>query len=623
MTQEQILLLVILAATVALFAWGRWRHDMVALAALLAATLTGLVPAESAFDGFGHPAVVTVACMLALSYALRQSGLVDLAARRILPAEARPTTMVAGLTALAAALSGFMNNVGALALLMPIALKAAERLDMPPGRLLMPLAFGSILGGMTTLIGTPPNLIVSGYRERLLGAPFGMFDFTPAGLAVAATGVAFIALVGWRLAPARRPPGTEGFDAGAYVTEAQAPSGARAVGLTVREIERATEPADLQVLAIVRRGVRMRAPHPTLRVREGDILMLEADPAGLAAALGELGLKLEEAVKGDRPRERGASDDETAPRPSDDTPPSEMTGADAPRVSAAHGEDDDQLAELVISPDAPLIGRTASGIGIRARYRLNLLAISRSGRRSAARLRNTLFEPGDVLLMQGGHEALSAFAADFGCLPLAERPLHLPARRDMQLAGGIFAGAIALAASGLAPTHVAFAAGLLAAMATRVLPPRSVFRAVDWSVIVLLACLLPVAEAMLSTGAAELIADALVSGVAGGSPLIALVVVLVLTMTLSDVMNNAATVAVMAPIAYGAATTLNASADTFLMAVAIGGSCAFLTPIGHQNNTLILGPGGFRFGDYWRLGLPVEIIVVVVGVPALIQIWGL
>lgn len=606
MTNDQIALYVILALAVVMFAWGRWRHDMVALAALLAAVAAGLVPASEAFNGFGHPAVITVACVLVLSWGLQNSGAVDLLAQRILPASEAPGRTIVVLTALAAGLSAFMNNVGALALVMPVALQASRRLDVPPGRILMPIAFGSILGGMTTLIGTPPNLIVSGYRRDLTGEAFGMFAFTPVGLAVALAGVAFVSLVGWRLVPERRRAGVEGFEAGAYFTEARVPKDAKAVGMTLREVEESVSEANVQVIGLVRREVRLRAPRPALAVRADDILVLEAEPDGLSSALSNLGITLEAAVKPDAEGEAGAEDEKDAgekPRDSDDS--------------------DVTLMELVVKPAAPLIGRSARDINLRLRYQINLLAVSRQGRRSIGRLRTFPFNAGDVLLVQGAPEAISDFAAEYGCLPLAERSLRLPDRRRLWLAVSILLGAVGVAASGLVPAQVAFAAGVLAAMATRVVPPRTVYNVIDWPVIVLLAALLPVAGAMLTTGAAEVLASFLVNDVAGGRPVLALVLILVVTMTLSDVMNNAATVAVMAPIAYGAARTLGVEVDAFLMAVAIGGSCAFLTPIGHQNNTLILGPGGFRFGDYWPLGLPVEVLVVALSVPLLLLVWGM
>ena len=635
MNADQLTLLAILAFTIALFIWGRWRHDMVALAALLASVAAGLVPGADAFRGFGHPAVITVAGILVLSHGLQTSGAIDALSRRLLPTSARPAAMIGGLTAIAALLSGFMNNVGALALLMPLAIRAADRLELPPGRMLMPLAFGSILGGMTTLIGTPPNLIVSAYRRQAEVAPYAMFDFAPVGVAVALTGVAFIALGGWRLVPVRKRSGVEGFESGNYVTEAVVPEGAKIDGSTIREIEEAAGDAQIQILSLVRREVRLRTPRPDLRVRAHDVLLLETDPSSLTDTLALLGLELprpagtdrgEENAKGENGEAKekngkaAAAEHAEAVTGEHQTPEDEETDeAPPPRAS----DDDAKLIELVVGPNAPLIGQTARGIELGLRYQISLLAISRQGRRSVGRLRRTAIQPGDVLLMHGHEEAVAAFAAEYGCLPLAGRALRLHDKRQMWLAGGIMIGAIALATTGLASAAVAFMAGVLAVMVTRVVPPARVYDAIDWSVIVLLACLLPVADALLTTGTAGVIADFLVQNVAHGLPLAALVLILVLTMTLSDVMNNAATVAVMAPVAHGAALALGADPDAFFMAVAVGGSCAFLTPIGHQNNTLILGPGGFRFGDYWRLGIALELIVLAVGVPVIVMVWGL
>jgi di/tricarboxylate transporter len=619
MTWDQLALFAILGATVAMFAWGRWRHDMVAMAALLACVLAGLVPGEAAFSGFGHPAVITVAGVLVLSRALQVSGAVDVLAQRFLPEQATPVVMIAALTGLTAALSAFMNNVGALALVMPVAIRAAGQIDLPPGRVLMPVAFGSILGGMTTLIGTPPNLIVSGYRQETLGAPYRMFDYTPVGLAVALAGVGFIALAGWRLVPARRRAGFEGFETGAYVTEALVPEGSSSAGRSIREIEDEVSATHLQILSLIRREVRLRAPRPGLTVQGGDILVLEAEPETLAASLSKLELLLPGTEPPDDEPEGEADDDA---RPAGDAPPPKDDQADPAALSRGM-EDDAQLMEVVVAPSASLIGTTARGIRLRSRFNLSLLAISRAGVRSVGRLRRTPFEAGDVLLLHGVEEAVADFAAQYGCLPLARRSLRLTDRRRMWLSIAIMLAAVALAASGLLAPPVAFMAGVLAVMALRVMPLASVYDAIDWPVIVLLACLLPVAGAMLDTGAADVIADLLVTRIAQGAPLLSLVLILIVTMTLSDIMNNAATVAVMAPIGYGAAVALDANPDAFFMAVAIGGSCAFLTPIGHQNNTLILGPGGFRFGDYWRLGLPVEGVVLLIGVPMILLIWGL
>ncbi|TVQ58519.1 MAG: SLC13 family permease [Rhodobacteraceae bacterium] len=593
---DQTAIFLILVGALAMFLWGRWRHDMVALGALLAAVATGLVAPADAFEGFGHPAVVTVACVLAMSRGLQTSGAVDWLAQRLLPPRLGPVTAVGVLTAFAALVSGVMNNVGALALLMPVALQMARKLEMPPGRMLMPLAFGSILGGMTTLIGTPPNLIVSAFREDEKGGGFAMFDFTPVGAAVAAAGVLFVVVAARWLVPNRQRADVEGFSTAAYFTEAKVGEDGKAVGLTLREVEDALAEADAQVVGLVRNEVRLRAPRRERRVRAGDILVLEAEPEALAAALSKLGLTLEEAVEPEG--KEGEGGDGGRAEPSD-------------------------LAEFAVLPGSHLAGRSAKGALLRTRYGVSLLAVSREGRQSVGRLRDVRLSEGDVLMMQGAPEALAAFAADFACAPLAERALRLPDAGKMLWAVGIMAAAVGAAAAGLAPAAVTFTAGLLAMMATRVTPPRSVYAAIDWPVVVLLGALIPVAGAMETTGAARLVAETLIAVIGDGRPLLALGVVMVTTMFLSDVVNNAATAAVMCPIALGAANALGASGDAFLMAVAIGASCAFLTPIGHQNNTLILGPGGFRFGDYWRLGLPLEIVVVAVGVPMIVWVWGL
>ena len=602
---EQLLIVGILVTTAAMFIWGRWRHDMVALGALLACVFTGLVPYAGAFAGFAHPAVITVACVLILSHGLQSSGAVDVLTRHVLPAKAGPTLAIFSLTAVAAFLSAFMNNVGALALLMPVALQISARLNLPPGRALMPLAFGSILGGTTTLIGTPPNLIVSGLRAEAGLGSFGVFDFTPVGLAITGAGVLFIGLVGWRLVPARET-GVEGFDTGAYLTEARVPEGSKAAGMKLREIETALEEADAQIVGLVRNEVRVSAPNSGRHVHAGDILIIEAEAETLASALSSLGLVLEEA-RHPAEKEEAAEGAEKEEKPEKPKPL----------------PDDFVLVELAILPTSGLVGRTPSDIELRSRFGINLLAVSSQGRRSRARLKAYRFKAGDVLMVQGTPESIAEFAAAAACVPLAERALRIPDKRKAITASAIMATAVAVAALGLLPVAVAFTVAVLASMVLRTVPPRSVYEAIDWPVVVLLGALIPVAGAMQATGAADLIARFLLENIAQGHAVVGLVTILVVTMTLSDLMNNAATAAVMCPIALGAASQVGANPDTFLMAVAVGASCAFLTPIGHQNNTLILGPGGFHFGDYWRMGLPLEVLVVAVGLPVLLMAWPL
>jgi di/tricarboxylate transporter len=609
-TQDQITILAILAVMLGMFLWGRWRHDMVALGALLACVFTGLIPGPEAFSGFGHPAVITVACVLVLSRGLQLTGAVDVLARRLIPSAAGPVLTIATLVGIGTFLSAFMNNVGALALLMPVAIQIANKQSLPPGQVLMPLAFGTILGGMTTLIGTPPNLIVSGFRAGQGLDGFTMFDFSPVGVVLAVVGVAFIAILGWRLVPRREHANTESFDTGAYLTEVRVDDKTKVKGKTINEVESILADGDAQIVGMVRNDYRVTAPNPGQRLRVGDILVIEAEPESLAAALSGTGLILEESIE---PDEKETAEIKSSRRKA----VKEQDEDDEPK------REEVVLQELVVMPDSRLLGNSATSIQLRTRYSINLLAISRQGQRSIKRLRSVRFRTGDLLLMQGTAEAISAFSSEFSCVPMAARSIDIPDKRKAAVAMGVMAAAIAAAAFGLVPAAIAFATGLLAFMALGVMPLRTVYESIDWTVIVLLASMIPVAVAMADTGAADLVAQLLLDNIAQGSPVLAVVLVLVISMTLSDFMNNAATAAVMCQIAISSAQQLGVNMDTFLMAVAVGASCSFLTPIGHQNNTLILGPGGFRFGDYWRLGLPMEIIVVCLGIPLLLWVWPL
>jgi di/tricarboxylate transporter len=478
----------------------------------------------------------------------------------------------------------------------------------------MPLAFGTILGGMTTLIGTPPNLIVSSFRANGDAGGFGMFDFTPVGLAVALAGIAFVALA-WRLVPARKRQGSADFDTGAYQTEARVLEKGKADGMTLREIEAELDEIDAQVLGLVRNEMRLNAPQAWHRVRAGDILVIEADVDALGKVLSGLGLKLEESVK---PEAKTDASDQAKPKRAENS--DEQTAKDDEQVAPPT---DIMLMELAVLPSSSITGRSATDMRLRLRYGLNLLALSREGARSTGRLRSMVIRAGDLLLMQGPSEALAEFAADSGCVPLAERQLLIPNKRKIITASAIMALAVGVAAFGWLPTAISFALGVLASMALRTVPLRDAYQAIDWPVIVLLGALIPVAGAMETTGSADLIARFLLDNVAQGNAVIGIGLILVVTMCLSDLMNNAATAAVMCPIAIGTASALEVNADSFLMAVAIGASCSFLTPIGHQNNTLILGPGGFRFGDYWKLGLPLEVLVALVAIPMLLIVWPL
>lgn len=588
---------------------------MIAMSALLACVFLGLVPSGDAFAGFGHPAVITVASVLVLGYGLQLSGTVDVLAKHLLPASSGPTLSILALISLAALLSGFINNVGALALLMPIAIQMAAKHDMPAGKILMPLAFGSILGGMTTLIGTPTNLVVAGFRESSGMVSFSMFDFSPVGAFVALAGIVFIGLLGWRIVPARKQAESSNFDTGTYLSEVRIVAGSKAENMSLLEVEKLLDEVDAQIITMIRRDVRLSAPNPRRILLDGDILVIEVEPESLPKVLSGLGLKLEEDVAASD--EQGETPGDAEPDHSDDKTAEQDTDIETSKLEEV------VVQELVVMPGAALVNRSATNIEMRTRYGINLLAISRQGKRSVKRLRSTLIKDGDVLLLQGIPESLSGFASQFGCLPLAARNIRVPKSGQVLISSLIMATAVAAVAFGILPAAVSFAAGALAFAIFGIVPLRSIYTSIDWPVVVLLAAMLPVANAMSTTGAADLIAQFLLDNIAQSHAITAMVLVLAVTMFLSDLMNNVATAAVMCPIGLSTASQLGVNPDAFLMAIAVGASCAFLTPIGHQNNTLILGPGGFRFGDYWRLGLTLEVIVIAVSVPMLLWVWPL
>jgi di/tricarboxylate transporter len=588
---EQLFLIGLMAALLILFWWGRWRYDIVAFAALVVAAAAGTVPYEDVFSGFGHPAVVTVAVVLVISRGLQNSGAVDLIARHLLPPIESPSRHVGMLTGVAGTLSTVMNNVGALVLLMPAALKSAAKANHAPAVILMPLAFGSILGGLITLIGTPPNIIIAAFRREETGTAFGMFDFAPVGGIVAVAGIAYIAIFGWRLIPeVRRVKRSEGalFDIDDYVSELRVVKGSKAVGQSLGELDEAAAKHEAVILRHFRKDQRVDRPNRLQEVRAGDLLVVETGPQALGALVSELGLKL-----------AGAS------------------GGAIARLSSG----ETVLAEAVVLPRSRLVGQPTGQVTLRRRYGVNLIAISRQGHPLRGRLHSISLKPGDVLLLEGFPERLPEIVTALGCLPLAGRDLKVAAPRRAILSLALFAAGIALATSGLMSLPVALGAVAAGFVFLNIVPPRDIYESVDWPVIVLLAAMIPIGNALKTTGTTDLVTDAMLMLGAELSPLVILAFLMVVTAALSNIINNAATAVVMGPVGLTAAEKLGVSPDPFLMAVAVAASCAFLTPIGHQNNTLILGPGGYEFGDYWRMGLPLTALIVVISVPLIPWVW--
>jgi Di- and tricarboxylate transporters len=605
MVADQWIVFTVLFVTLAAFIWNRLRFDVVAMLALLAVAIAGLVPVDSVFSGFGHPAVITVAAVLVISQGLVNGGVVDQVARLLARAGNNAMIQVLTLTLVVAVCSAFINNVGALALLMPVAIWMSREAGRSPSLLLMPLAFGSLLGGTITLIGTPPNIIIASYREA--GA-FGLFDFAPVGLAITLAGIVFIGLIGWRLTPKREDPaaGDKLFSVGDYLTELKLPEGSDFAGGTLHNLLTAGDSQNnLVVLSLIRDDKTTPAPSTFTILRENDVLLVEADTESLGEFLEITGLALAS----------GAPDEETE----------ENDTGDEGRRQQAEKElvaGDARLIEAVVTPGSQLVGRTANRLNLRERYSVNVVAVARQGHRLKQRLADIRFRSGDILLVQGFEETLPGNLRTLGCLPLAERGLAFGREKRLGLAGGLFAVAIVSIVAGWVTPPVALVACAVAMVLAGLLEASDAYKAIDWSVVVLLAAMIPVGQALETTGGADLIASQILAISEGQAPWLVLSIILVGTMLLSNVVNNAAAAILVAPIALGVAGQLGLSSDATLMAVAIGASCAFLTPIGHQSNALVMEPAGYRFGDYWRLGLPLSVVVTATAVPVILWVWG-
>ena len=591
MTYQQSGLFILLGLLFVMLVWGRIRYDLAAFAALTLAVLSGLVDEEAAFAGFGHPATVIVAMVLIVSRGLANSGAVDLIARSVIRGSASLSAHISLISVIGAALSALMNNVAALALLMPVDMEAAVRAKRSPSLTLMPLSFATILGGMVTLIGTPPNIVVATFRGEALGDPFTMFDFAAVGIVVAVVGVVFVSLVGWRLLPVERSRHNtrqELQDLTGYVAEAQVTEDATVVGNTLDQLYPLAEEYDVAVLGLIRAGRRMSGFARGRIVRTGDFVVIQGGVEFMDKFIGAAGLEYASAQK-----------------------------------NAGVLADNQVLLEVVVPEGARIQGRSAMSFRLAARHNSMLLGVSRQGRQFRERIRKLKIRAGDILLLSGSEDELPDVAGWLGCLPLAERGLVVIQRKKAWLAIGLFAAAIAAATTGVVYLPVALAAAALVYVIAGLVPLSQLYESIEWPVIILLGSLIPIGIALESSGAAELIAKTIIEWTDGLPVVFILIIIMVVTMTLSDMLNNVATALIAAPIAVELAVRLEVSPDPFLMAVAVAASCAFLTPIGHKNNTIILGPGGYRFGDYWRMGLPLEVLVVAVGVPMILWVWPL
>jgi|TARA_B110000495_G_scaffold177194_1_gene169130 di/tricarboxylate transporter len=591
MTTDQSVLLLILLALLVLLVWGRWRYDIVALGALFTASIFGLIPQTEMFAGFGNPATVTVIMVLIVSFGLTKSGAVEFIADAIEPISSKPFLHIAVLTFLAAFLSMFMNNVGALALLMPIAIRSTNKAGRSPATVLMPLSFGSILGGLVTLIGTPPNILIANYRQQMTGEAFTMFDYAPVGGGIAICGIFFMLFIGWKLVKVRKQTtGLELFDVEKYLFELKVTEESTFFEKKAGQLKGSLAEQNLTLLSMVHRREDIPVVYRRQLIAAGDLLMIQGSHDDIAQFSNNHSLL--------------------------------MVSAENAQREVLHSEDM-QAAEIVVTPNSPIVGRTPSQLRFNRKYGVNLLAASRSGTPHRERLRNFKFAVGDVLLLHGEVDEIEEAIIKLNCYPLASRVLGLGRNAKAVPAMLTFILAIVAAASGLVSIQLALGMATVAMVLLNIVPVREFYDGVDWAVVVLLGAMIPLGTALETTGTTTLLVDEILVVAGDLSPVFLIAMILIITMTISDVLNNAATAILMAPIAYNIALALNLNPDAFLMAVAVGASCAFLTPIGHQNNALIMGPGGYKFGDYWRMGLPLEIVIVVVALPLLLWAWPL
>jgi len=632
MTIDQIAIFCIILFTFILFVWGKWRYDIVSIIALCSLFITDLllgneksnliIDTSNIFLGFGHPAVITVAAVLIISQALRNSGVIDLISRKITPLSKNELTHIASLSGVATICSAIMNNVGSLALMLPVALKTSIKQNRSPSIILMPLAFASILGGMITMIGTPPNIIIATFRktnqmnlktealgnsnslaaqyftgqninlEQFSPSPFGMLDFSPVGIAISFFGVLFITLIGWRLIPKasyKKPNSGSSFSIYEYITEIRIPEECKLIDLKIKDIEKFSGNR-LEIFGYIDRKDNFLSVENNSIIKEGDRFLVKADPIDLKSMMDEYTIRF---TKKMRERIDKLKDENTI------------------------------FKEVLVTPDSPLLNRNRTYLRRKTANSLVLMAVARQDKPIHKRLDKIIFKVGDVLLLQGNADYIQDNINLLNLLPLEQRDIQIGIFSTVGLSLLIFSSAILLSIFGILPITLAFIIAILLYVFTGILPVRQIYEQIDWPIIILLGAMIPVSNALQTTGSSQLLATFLVNITQNLPHWSILAIIMILTMCLSDIINNAATALIMAPIASGIAISLGVNIDPFLMAVAVGASCAFLTPIGHQCNALILGPGGYKFSDYWKMGLPLEILIVLLGTPLILYFWPL
>ena len=576
-----VLVFIILAGAIALFATGWIRMDLVSLLVLLTLALTGLVTVEEAFSGFSNPAVITVAAMFILSAGIANTGVTGKLGEKIFQVagtnEFRLILVIMGTVAL---ISAFINNIGATAMLMPVVMNVAKKTRLSPSKLLIPLAFGSLLGGVCTLIGTPPNILMNTLLQQYAGERFSMFDFTPVGLAVLIVGVLYMAVIGRRLIPQRKAgPLTEAYQVKEYVTEAEVVPGSPLAGKTIAE-SKLERDLDLRVRAILRGKRKYPFPRTNRKLQEKDILFLEGNPQNI--------LKVRKA--------RGL-----AVVPERDNPSWPPTN------------DELVVVEASLTPTSEIVGKTLREVHFRDTHGLTVLALWRRGAPVVKKVDHVVLEFGDVLLLQGPEDKIVHLGKEHDFLLLGGIPsvTYRPDKAPLALA--ILFGVVLLAAVNLLPIMLSASLGALLMVFSRCLTPKEAYESVDWSIIVLIAGTLPLGMAMEKSGAAQLLAHLLVEIVGRMGPWAVLAAVFLLTSLLTEVMSHSAAAVLVAPVVFNAALALKADPKPFFLAVAISASCCFMTPISHQSNALVMGPGGYHFTDFARVGAALNLLIWVVG----------
>ncbi|MCR6502281.1 SLC13 family permease [Shinella sp. CPCC 101442] len=587
MTLEQTFAFVVIALMMAAFMWGRFRYDLVACCSLLLALALGIVPFDKAFSGFSDDIVIIVASALMVSAAVARSGIVNVAVKRFFPNLTSKQSQLALLLVSVAVLSAFIKNIGALAIMMPLAFQFAKKSNTPASKFLMPMAFAALLGGLMTQIGTSPNIVVSRLREEITGESFSMFDFTPVGAVLTVCGILFMLFFN-RIVPERENGNAsieESLEASAYSSDATLAEGSPSVGKSLNDVLRNGD-GDVIATAIIRGHVHL-APLPDVRLATGDTILMEGTASALDKVVSAAGLTL-------------------SGKP----------------IRAGRGEADEISAiEVVVGNESRLIDISARSIALFHSYGINLLAVSRQGQRLREKLSAVRLRPGDVIVIQGNNRTLPTLLPELGLLPLAQREILLGSPRKAIIPVLILIAAMAATAFGLVPVATGFFAAAVAMVLFRAVPLREAYGALDGPILVMLAALIPVSDSLRTTGASELIAGWLGAVAVHLPPFGALALILLTAMAVTPFLNNAATVLVMAPIAASFAGALHYKPEAFLMAVAIGAGCDFLSPVGHQCNTLVMGPGGYKFADYPRVGLPLSLLILLVSIPALLVVW--